>query len=43
MTMGLMLSMFVLFSAFSAVGVYMAVKTTLTTFIDDRDDLPPEW
>jgi len=43
MTMGLMLSMFVLFLAFSAVGVYMAVKTTLTTFINNRDDLPPEW
>lgn len=43
MTMGLMVSMFVLFSAFSAVGVYMAVKTTLTTLIDDRDELPPEW
>ncbi|MDR5875155.1 hypothetical protein LPL18_001300 [Halomonas sp. CUBES01] len=42
MTMGLMLSMLVLFSAFSAVGVYMAVKTTLATLNADPDDLPPE-
>ncbi|KPQ22107.1 hypothetical protein GA0071314_3521 [Halomonas sp. HL-93] len=43
MTMGLMLGMFVLFAVFSAVGVYMAIKTTLTPLMDDRDDLPPQW
>lgn len=42
MAMVLMLCMFVLFLGFSAVGLYMMFKTSLTTTADELDEMPPD-
>ena len=42
MAMALMFCMFLLFLAFSGIGLYMMLKTSFMGGMDDRDDLPPE-